>query len=134
MDFIVPQFIERETKILGPFNFKQSIFLGVAGALCVFLYFFIKSLWLFLLVAFLLTVSALALVFMKVGGTAMPDVLKNFFAFATKPRIYLWQKKAIPPKIRKSAPPPKKEEQESSLKIVERSHLSKLHSILETKS
>ncbi len=134
MDFIVPQFIEREAKILGPFNFKQSIFLGIAGALCVFFYFFIKNFWIFLIVAFFLATGALAMTFLKFGGASMPDVLKNFFAFATRPRVYLWQKKAIVPKIRKSAPLPKKDDKdESPLKISEKSHLSKLSSILETK-
>jgi hypothetical protein len=135
MDFIVPQFIEREPKILGPFNFKQSIFLGIAFALCVFFYFFIKSFWIFLIVAFFLVAGALALTFLKFGGASMPDLLKNFFTFTSRPRIYLWQKKAIPPKIKKAAPLSKKEvKEELPLKIAEKSQLNKLRSILETKS
>jgi hypothetical protein len=135
MEFIVPQFIERETKILGPFNFKQSIFLGIAGALCLFFYFVIKNFVIFLIIAFFLGVSALALTFFKFGGASMPDLLKNFFSFASRPKIYLWQRKAISPKIKKAVTAPeKKDEKESPLKISEKSHLSKLRGILETKT
>lgn len=135
MEFIVPQFIEREAKIIGPFSFKQSIFLGIAFAICVFLYFFIKSFWIFLIIAFLLVGSALLLTFLKFKGASMPDILKNFFVFFSRPRIYLWQKKVLPPKIFKK-PPPRKEEpkEESPLKVAEKSHLRKLHTLLETKT
>ncbi len=134
MEFIVPQFIERETRIIGPFSFKQSIFLGIAGALCLFLYFVIKSFWIFLIVAFFLVGSALFLTFMRFGGSSMPDVLKNFFVFFSRPKIYLWRRKTIPPKILKASPPPEPEEKEGSvLKVAERSHLGKLHNFLETK-
>ena len=68
MEFVVPQFIERESKIIGPFNFKQSIFLGIAGALVLFLYFIIKSFWIFLIIAFFLVIGALALVFSDSAG------------------------------------------------------------------
>ena len=134
MEFIVPQFIEREARIIGPFTFKQSIFLGIAGGLCVFLYFFIKSFLIFLIIAFFLVGGALVLTFLKFGGASMPDVLKNFFVFFGRPKIYLWQRKAVPPKVLKKAPPPEKEEKEGLvLKISEKSHLGKLHNILETR-
>lgn len=136
MDFIVPQFIEREPKIVGPFNFKQSIFLGVAGATCLFLYFFIKNFILFIIIAFLIAIGALLLTFLKFGGNSLPDILKNFFIFFSRSKIYLWQKKTVVPKVLKKAPPKKEEEEkdESVLKIVERGNLRKLHTYLETKS
>lgn len=135
MEFIVPQFIEREAKIVGPFTFKQSIFLGIAGGLCLFLYFVIKSFLVFLIIAFFLVTIALFLTFWKIGGASMPDVLKNFFIFSGRPKIYLWHRKAISPKIIKSAPLPKeKEKEESILNVAGRSHLRKLSSFLETKS
>lgn len=135
MEFIVPQFIERETKIVGPFTFKQSIFLGIAGALTLFLYFVIPSFWIFLLVAFFLIGGALLLTFLKFGGSSMPAVLKNFFVFFSRPKVYLWHKKAISPKILKKAPPPKEEaKEESILKVAEKSSLGKLHAILESKT
>ncbi len=135
MEFIVPQFIERETKIVGPFTFKQSIFLGIAGALALFLYFVIKSFWIFLIVAFFLIGGALLLTFLKFGGSSLPDVLKNFSLFFTRPKVYLWHRKAISPKILKKAPlPEQKTEEESILKVAEKSSLGKLHAILESKT
>ena len=135
MDFIVPQFIEREAKILGPLSFKQSIFFGIAGALCVFLYFFIKSFWLFLIIALFVGVGTLLLIIVKVGGASLPDVMKNLFVFFSRPKIYLWRRKTIPPKVFKKAPPPKEEQKdEAVLKIGEKSRLRKLYTILETKT
>jgi len=135
MEFIVPQFIERETKIVGPFTFKQSIFLGVAGALVLFLYFVIKSFWIFLIVAFFLIGGALVLTFLKFGGNSLPNVLKNFFVFFSQPKVYLWHRKAISPKILKKAPPPKEQaKEESILEVAGKSHLEKLHAILESKT
>src|SRR3989344_2681258 len=124
MDFIVPQFIEREPKIVGPFTFKQFAFVGTAGALTLFLYFFLKdkSFFLFIVVAIFLNGSALALVFLKMGGFPLPLVIKNLFVFLLRPRIYLWKKKFVAPKIFKKKPEEKTEE-ESPLRVAERSRL-----------
>lgn len=134
MEFIVPQFIEREPKIVGPFNFKQSIFLGIAGAICLFLYFFIKNFIIFLIVVFFIGGGALFLTFMKFGGTSLPDFLKNFFVFFSQSKIYLWRRKTVHPKIIKKAPLPKEEREESILKVSEKSQLRRLHNFLETKT
>jgi hypothetical protein len=138
MQYIVPQFIEREPKIFGPFTFKQFIYIGTAGGITIFLYFFIKSILLFLFIAFLLMGSATALAFFKTGGFPLPSIIQNFFIFFSRPKVYLWKKKTIPPKIAKKVEIPKKEKEEkreeSILKIVERGRLRELYKFLETKS
>ncbi len=134
MEYIVPQFIERETKIVGPFTFKQFIFIGIAGGLSIFLYFFLPF-FLFLIIAIVLLGGAFALAFFKMGGFPLPKLLQNFFIFLTKPKIYLWKKKTIPPKIFKKMEEPKEEEKEGSiLKISGRSRLRELFKVLETKT
>ena len=134
MEYIVPQFIERETKIVGPFTFKQFIFIGIAGGLSIFLYFFLPF-FLFLIIAVGLMGGAFALAFFKMGGLSLPKLLQNFFIFLTKPKIYLWKKKTIPPKIFKKIEELKEEEKEGSiLKISGRSRLRELFKVLETKT
>lgn len=123
MLYTVPQFIEKEPKIAGPFTFKQLVFLLAAAGLAVFFYFVLPR-FLFILAAIILGAGALALAFFRVGGIALPVVIKNFFVFLTRPRVYLWKKKQIPPKIIKE---PQARQERSSL-------ITSLRSILETKS
>lgn len=133
MEFTVPQFIEREPKIFGPFTFKQFIYLCIVGGVLIFVY-FLAPFPLFLLIAFISIGSALLLVFLKIEGTPLPTVMKNFFIFLINPKTYLWRKKISVPKIIKKKEEPKKEiKEESSLKITEKSHLRKLITFLETK-
>lgn len=134
MEFIVPQFIEREPKIVGPFTFKQFIFIGIAAGLSIFFYFLVPF-SLFLIIAIVLLGGALALVFLKPGGISLPAVIKNFFVFLSRPKIYLWRRKAILPKISRGVEKPKEEvKEESILKIAERSRLRGLSTRLETKT
>ena len=133
MTYIVPQFIEREPKIFGPFSFKQFIYIAIAGGVSIFLY-FVAPFPLFLIAALFLFGGAFSLAFFKLGGAPLPKVIKNFFVFSSRPKIYLWGKKAIPPKIVKKAEEPKEEtKEESILKITGKSRLKNLSTYLETK-
>ncbi len=96
MQFTVPQFIEKEAKIVGPFTFKQFIFVGVAGGLCLFLYFTV-SFTSFIVLSVLILGIAFSLAFVKIKKTPLPVIIKNFFLFLTEPKVYLWKKKASPP-------------------------------------
>ena len=135
MQFTVPQFIEKEPKIVGPLTFKQFIFIGVAGGICLFL-FFTVSLFVFIILAIVLLGGAFALAFLKIGKTSLPIFIKNFFSFLFKPKVYLWKKKTSPPKfLRKEKVEEKEEEieEESKLKVSKGSRLNELFTHLETK-
>ena len=135
MEFTVPQFVEREPKLIGPFTFKQFIFVAIAGAACFFLYFFIgkKNMPLFILIAVVLFGGALALAFVRIKGYTLPILIKNFFAFTIMPKIFLWHRKLIPPKVSKIKKFEKAEVEETPLKIIEESSLQKLSTQVETK-
>lgn len=98
--FTVPQFIEHEPKVVGPLTFKQFIFVGVAGAIC-FIFYFTLPFPIFILGSIVLMAGGFALAFLKSGGRTLPTILKNFFFFSLRPKIYLWKKKGenLPPKI-----------------------------------
>lgn len=137
MEFTVPQFIEKEPKIVGPFTFKQFIFIGIAGGLCLFL-FFVLPLPIFIIIAIILLGGAFALAFLKIGKTSLPVFIKNFFIFLFKPRVYLWKKKISPPKfLRREKRELKLEKEElkkeSDLKVTKGSKLDELFTRLETK-
>ena len=98
MEFTVPQFIEKEPKIVGPFTFKQFIFIGIAGGLSTFL-FFAVSFFIFIILAIILLGGAFSLAFLKIERISLPVFIKNFLIFITKPKIYLWKKKTSPLKF-----------------------------------
>ena len=135
MRFTIPQFIEYETKIVGPLTFKQFIFVGLAGAISFVLYFSVPF-TIFLAAAIILGLGSLALAFLKIDGLSLPSVLQNFFMFSLSPKIYLWKKREMPPKmiIKKEALKEEKEiAPESDLKIAEKSQLKKLSVEIETR-
>jgi len=136
MEYPIPQFIEREPKIVGPFTFHQLIFVALAGGACFILYFLVgkRSFASFIVIAIVLFGAALALAFLRVGGYSLPVFLKNFFSFVIMPKIFLWQRKFIPPKFIKPQKLEKMEAtEESKLKIVEKSNLQRLSVKVETK-
>jgi len=139
MRFTVPQFIEYETKIIGPFTFRQFIFVGIAGGLIFFLYFSFgkTNFFLFLVISIILAALSLALAFLQIGGRSLPGVLGSFFRFSLSPKIYLWKKREVPIKIIKKGEPPStktmENEEELPLKIAEKSQLKKIKTRIETK-
>ena len=134
MEYTVPQFIEKEPKIVGPFTFKQFVFIAVACFLVIILYFSISSFFLFIVLSVLLLGSALALALLKVNGIPLPVVIKNFFVFLIKPKIYLWRKKEIIVKISREVKKEEPKEKETTLKVGEKSRLRELSTFLESKT
>ncbi len=94
MQYQVPQFIEREMKIVGPLTFKQVIFLAMGAGACLFLYFFLapKSFFLFLVCSLPIGGVSLFLAFGKFEGRSLPVMLANALTFLLSGRTYLWKK------------------------------------------
>ncbi len=133
MRFTVPQFIEHEAKIVGPFTFKQFIFIGIAGAICFILYFSVPF-SLFLLSCIVIGGGAMALALLKVGGRSLPSVITNFIKFKLSPKMYLWNKKPGTITILEQKKPKKEEEREEiPLKVVKKSQLKDVQTKIETK-
>jgi len=138
MDFQIPQFVEHEAKIVGPFTFKQFTFVGVAGGLCLILYFMVPRALFFVIAIFLAGLS-LSLAFMQVGGRSLGTYFKNSVVYFIKPKIYLWKQKEIMIST-KTIQTEKAEREEikaeeakgATLKIAERSRLRELSSKVET--
>lgn len=100
MDYQVPQFIEVEDKIIGPFTLKQFIYLAGGGGLVAI---FLLYLPLFIGILLSLPVAALAgaLAFYKVNNKSFVEVLEAGFKYYTGGRLYLWKKepKAAPKQV-----------------------------------
>jgi len=91
VQFQVPQFIEIEDKIFGPFTLKQFIYLlgGVGGAFAIwrFVPHFIAP----VLMA-PIAILALALAFYQVHGRPFINVLEAAFRYSLRGKLYLWRK------------------------------------------
>jgi len=133
--FIVPLFVTRESKIIGPLTFPQFVLVAISGGICLVLFFLFgrKNLAAFIPIAILLMGGSLALAFMKYGGHSLPVLLKNFWNYTLMPKIFIWQRKFLPPKVRKMERFEKAETKETELKIVRESNLYKLFTQVETK-
>lgn len=130
MEFQVPQFIEREPKIIGPFTFKQFIFLALCGGVCAIFYFTLPRIIFYALTALIMG-GASILMIVKVEGQPIPTLLKNFLFFSTTPKLYLWKKKEISPTILKEEKEIKEKEKETTLKLGVKSKLKNVFTKVE---
>lgn len=91
MRYQVPQFIEFESKIIGPLTFKQFIYiLGAIGGT----YIIYKIFGIFPGIILMLALWALAgaLAFVKINNKSFVDVLAAGFSYMVKSKLYIWKK------------------------------------------
>lgn len=91
MQFKVPQFLEIEDKIFGPFTFREFVYLAGGAGLCFTLY---KLLGLFLGAIPILAVAgiALALTFYRPNNKPFINILESGFKYIIKNKLYIWKK------------------------------------------
>lgn len=90
MQFQIPQFIETEDKIVGPLSIRQFIYIGVAGAISMALYFILNA-WLWAIISIVLVGASIAFATVKVNGKQLPLILLSAFSYFWKPKTYVWQ-------------------------------------------
>ena|SRR3989344_5526608 len=91
MRFQIPQFIETEVKIVGPFTLMQ--FLWVAGGVAVLflMFMFVKG---FLFIALALPIAAIftAMAFVKVDGVPLLVYASYGLSYILNPKKYIFKK------------------------------------------
>jgi hypothetical protein len=92
MEYQVPQFIEVEDKIFGPFTLKQFIYLAGGAGLSVVIFLYIHPLLLAIVLIAPIAGLALALAFYRVNNKPFIEVLEAGFNYYTKGHLYLWKK------------------------------------------
>ena len=88
--FIVPQFIDVEDKIIGPITTRQFI-MGIGAGLFIFLAYRFADLSLFIIIAVLVFGLYVLIAFVKINGAPFYHFLLNIIATAKKPRVRAWQ-------------------------------------------
>ena len=91
MRFQVPQFIETETNIVGPFTLKQFLWIASGGAILLFL-FMVLPLIAFIVLSIPLGASFGALAFVKIDNVPLFDYVTYGIGYALNPRRYFFKK------------------------------------------
>lgn len=98
--FVVPQFLDVETKIIGPITGRQfGILLGTLLAdFAAFRIF--RSIPIFILVAILITTIGIAFAFVKINGQPFHYIVLNMIQTIRKPLIRVWDKEMTDSEIK----------------------------------
>ena len=91
MRFQLPQFIETETKIVGPFTLQQFLWIA-GGAAFVFLLFTLVKGILFFFFAIPVAGIFLALDFLKIAGVPLIVYASDGISYFTNPKQYIFRK------------------------------------------
>jgi len=90
MRYVVPQFLETEQRIFGPFTFGNFIILiGVGGVSFTLLFLLNVVVW--GVISFLLFIGAVALMLYRPYGRPLSEVVVDFAKHLLGTRRYLWQ-------------------------------------------
>lgn len=93
MRFEVPQFIEIEDKIFGPFTWKQFVYLAGGVGLGIVI-FFTMPFFIFVIIGAPIGGLAVLLAFYPVNNRPFSVFLESMVFFYKKSRIYHWRKKS----------------------------------------
>jgi hypothetical protein len=93
MRFEVPQFIEIEDKIFGPFTWRQFLYLG-GGVGMAAVMFLTMPFIIFVILGIPLAILAGALSFYPVNNRPFSFFLEAIFGYVRSQRLYLWQQKS----------------------------------------
>lgn len=91
MEYQVPQFIEVEDKIFGPFTLKQFVYVAGGVGLCAILLLYLPLI-LGIFLAIPVAAFTAALAFYKINNKPFVDILEAAFNYYIGNRLYLWKK------------------------------------------
>lgn len=99
MQFKVPQFLDIEDKIFGPFTFSQFVYLAGGAGLCFFLFKLLGFVVGLIPIAIVAGLS-LALTFYKPNDKPFIYMLESGFKFLVQDKLYIWKKEEIKKEIK----------------------------------
>jgi hypothetical protein len=91
MKFRVPQFIDMEDKVFGPFTLKQFGYLVGAGGLSFLIWTFVPIKFVAILIIIPVASLFMALAFVKFNNRPFGEILESAFTYYTGSHIYTWK-------------------------------------------
>ena len=127
MLFNVPQFIDIEDKIVGPFTAKQLGWMAIAGIILLILWNTLDA-SAFILSGIIVCAIFGALAFYRPYNQPLTKFIASSFHFAFKPKMYIWKRNFIEVKITK---PKKKKEESHTRKILDSKKIQEITKIVD---
>jgi hypothetical protein len=130
--FVVPQFIDVENKVIGPITVRQFLILMGAGLIIALAYrlLYFTS---FVVVGVVVLAIASIFAFAKVNGTPFHFFLLNFINTLKKPKLRVWNNRALDP-VDKKVPDLKKDDYQPVAKqLYKKSRLAELSLVVDTR-
>ncbi len=88
--FIVPQFIDVESKIIGPITARQFV-ISLLGLFAIVIAYKLADTALFIIESLIIAAIVVLFGFIKVNGRPFHDFLLNFLETFTRPQVRVWQ-------------------------------------------
>lgn len=92
MQFKVPQFLDIEDKIFGPFTFRQFVYLAGGAGIC-FVIFRLLGFYIGFIPIAAIAALSLALAFYRPNNKPFINMIESGFKFATQSKLYIWQRR-----------------------------------------
>lgn len=89
--FVIPQFIDVEDKIIGPITVRQFIILLVGGGF-IFVAYKLSDFSLFVIEGILIFALSGTFAFLKINGRPIQYFLVNFLQTIRRPKLRIWNK------------------------------------------
>lgn len=131
MQFLVPQNIDLEDKVIGPLTLRQFIYLLIGGMIDYGL-FQVFDTSLFVLIAMPISIFWIAMAFIKVQEQSFGTFLMNFFLYTRKPKVRRWSSRYHSPGL-STEPGKQTAKPEVKPKEISDSELDKLAHIVGTR-
>ena len=94
MRFQLPQFIETETKIVGPLTLRQFLWVAGGAAILFLLFTVTQGSFLFFIAGIPIAAIFLALAFAKVEGMPLINYIAYLLSYVLNPKKYVFRKSA----------------------------------------
>lgn len=94
MQFKVPQFLEIEDKIFGPFTFKEFAYLAGGAGIC-YILFKLLGIWLGAIPILVVAGLSAALTFYRPNGKPFINMIEAGLKFAMQDKLYIWKRHQI---------------------------------------
>lgn len=100
MQFKVPQFLDIEDKLFGPFTFSEFVYLAGGGGICYVLY---KALGFWLAIIPILAVAgfAAALTFYKPNNKPFLNMVESGIKYLIQDKLYIWKRAMVKRSLQK---------------------------------
>lgn len=102
--FVVPQFIDVEAKILGPITTRQFVILLVV-AIILFIFYKLMTFIYFVIFGLIVFSLGFVLAFVKINGQPFHYFLLNLIQTTRRPKLRIWDKELTTAEIRRYLKP-----------------------------